>query len=492
MNTTKAAIYLRVSSDPTGQHLGVDRQREDCLRLAAAKGWAPVEYLDNDVSATNGKKRPGYQRMLADIADDRLGAIVVWDLDRLYRQPRELEDLIDLADGKRLDLATVTGDCDLSTDNGRLFARIKGAVGKSEAERKAARQRRAALQKAEKGKPQWRSAFGYLPYSGSKEDDTGVRELDPVTAPLVARAYVMILNGCSLGDIAAMFNDAEAFGLKGQPWTHSTVSLFLRKPRNAGLREYHGDIVGSGTWPALVDESTWRAVQSVINQEVRKPGPKSVRQHLLTGLMRCGKPGCDGRLSGQWVMRAAGNASGRPKAGETKPPKNLEHRITYGCKKCRGVSIRAEQVEPVVLGIVIERLSRPDAVDLLKAPQHDEQKAEQLRLQRRTLVTRRGEIADERADGLIDGPGYRRIVERIDREIEAIDAQQADAERVRIFDGLPLGTPEVAAKVQALTHDRYRAVVGVLFDLTIQPVGKGHRPSNGKRFDPNRLTAAWK
>ena len=55
---------------------------------------------------------------------------------------RELEDLIDLADEKGLLLATVTGDADLSTDNGRLYARIKGAVGKSEIERKAARQRR--------------------------------------------------------------------------------------------------------------------------------------------------------------------------------------------------------------------------------------------------------------------------------------------------------------------------------------------------------------
>ena len=64
---------------------------------------------------------------------------------------RELEDLIDLADEHRLALASVTGDVDLSTDNGRLYTRIKGAVGKGETERKAARQRAAAKQKAEKG-----------------------------------------------------------------------------------------------------------------------------------------------------------------------------------------------------------------------------------------------------------------------------------------------------------------------------------------------------
>jgi DNA invertase Pin-like site-specific DNA recombinase len=49
-----AAVYLRISSDPTGQQLGVTRQREDCLRLCTEKGWTPTEYVDNDVSASSG------------------------------------------------------------------------------------------------------------------------------------------------------------------------------------------------------------------------------------------------------------------------------------------------------------------------------------------------------------------------------------------------------------------------------------------------------
>jgi hypothetical protein len=412
--------------------------------------------------------------MLADIADDRVAAVACWDLDRLHRQPRELEDFIDLADTKHLKLATVTGDCDLSSDNGRLYARIKGAVGKSETERKSARQRRAAQQKAEKGNPQWRSAFGYLPYTGAKEDDTGHRDLDPVAAPLVNDAYTMILNRCSLGDIAAMLNEEKAFGLKGRPWTHSTVSLFLRKPRNAGLRDYGGEIVGTGTWPALVDENTWRAVQSILNQDDRKPGPKSVRQHLLTGLLTCGK--CGHHLGGTWTRQQDGGGV----------------RIAYACKKCRGCSVRAEHVEPVVRELIAGRLAMADAVEILRADHLDEEQTGRLRVQRRTLLTRRGEIADERADGLIDGPSYRRMVERIDREIEAIDAQQSDAEKVRVFEGLPLGTGDVVDAVEALTADRYRAVVAALVSLTIEPVGKGHRPADGQRFDPDRVTVAWR
>ena len=101
-----AAVYLRQSLDRTGEGQAVARQRKDCLALSKRRKWTPIEYVDNDRSATNGKVRPAYQRMLADIRDGKVGALVAWDLDRLYRQPRELEDLIDLADEHRLALAT--------------------------------------------------------------------------------------------------------------------------------------------------------------------------------------------------------------------------------------------------------------------------------------------------------------------------------------------------------------------------------------------------
>ena len=53
-----AAIYARISADVEGKSLGVQRQLEDCRKLAADRGW-PVgaEYVDNDVSAFSGKPR---------------------------------------------------------------------------------------------------------------------------------------------------------------------------------------------------------------------------------------------------------------------------------------------------------------------------------------------------------------------------------------------------------------------------------------------------
>lgn len=481
MTETRAAVYLRISSDPTGQQLGVTRQREDCLKLCADRGWFPVEYVDNDVSASSGKKRPAYERMLDDVRNGRVGAVVAWDLDRLHRRPIELEAFMALADDKQLALATVSGDIDLATAQGRLMARLKGSVAAHEIEHKRARQLRAAKQKAESGRPQWRRAFGYL-------DDT--HQPDPATAPLVREAYAAVLAGGSISDIARTWNAAEAYGLNGRPWSASTVSLFLRKPRNAGLRDHHGEIVGAGTWPPLIDEQTWRASQAVLNAPGRAPGRKTVRKHLLTGVLRCGKPDCGGYLSGQWVMlHPTGRKPGRRKAGETLGPTTgkVGHRITYACKACRGCSVRAEHVEPLVYKTIARRLALPDAVDLLKAEVHDAAEAEALRVERLALLARLDEIADERADGLLTGQQAQRATARITHKINAIERQQHDAERLRVFDGLPLGKPEVADAIKALTPDRLRAVIDVLVEFVVAPVGKG-----GNAFNPERVAINWR
>lgn len=83
--------------------------------------------------------RPDYDRMVTDYQAGRSNAIICYDLSRLTRQPRQLEDWIDAAELRGLALVTANGDADLSTDGGRMHARIKAAVARAEMERKGAR-----------------------------------------------------------------------------------------------------------------------------------------------------------------------------------------------------------------------------------------------------------------------------------------------------------------------------------------------------------------
>lgn len=58
---TRAAIYTRISADQTGEGLGVQRQRDDCLALADGLGWdVGARYDDNDWSPRRLPPAPGF------------------------------------------------------------------------------------------------------------------------------------------------------------------------------------------------------------------------------------------------------------------------------------------------------------------------------------------------------------------------------------------------------------------------------------------------
>src|SRR5665213_2299064 len=149
-----AAIYARISKDRDGTENGVRRQVDECLRWAKAHDVTVAEtYVDNDISATNGKRRPEYERMCADIKQRRRDGVIAWHLDRLNRNPIELEQFIILIESTGADVRTVTGgDYDLSTSDGRAMARVVGAFARKESEDKSRRIKSQKRQRANDGK----------------------------------------------------------------------------------------------------------------------------------------------------------------------------------------------------------------------------------------------------------------------------------------------------------------------------------------------------
>ena len=126
---TSAAIYVRISSDRSGQRAGVERQRVDCEALAAANGLTVVEvYEENDLSAYSGKPRPEFERLIADAAEGRFQTVIVWASDRLYRRMADLVRITDeLAPHVQIKVV-VEGDVDLESAEGIMRAQIMGSV----------------------------------------------------------------------------------------------------------------------------------------------------------------------------------------------------------------------------------------------------------------------------------------------------------------------------------------------------------------------------
>jgi DNA invertase Pin-like site-specific DNA recombinase len=284
----RAALYLRISQDPRGEGLAVERQRADCERLAAERGWQVVgEYSDTVSASRRAARRPEYDRMVADYERGGFDALVCWDLDRLTRQPRQLEDWIDRSEERGLVIVTANGEADLSTDNGRLFARVKASVARAEVERKSARQLRANEQRIQAGRPTpGRRRYGY--------------EVDGVTpraaeAAVVRRMFEHVAGGGSVRSLATALTAEQIDPAPGQSWTTRRVRYILDSPVYAGNVRRRGETIPSALVEAIVDPATAETVRALLADPSRRTTPGSAPRHLLSGIAVCGD--CGGALT---------------------------------------------------------------------------------------------------------------------------------------------------------------------------------------------------
>jgi site-specific DNA recombinase len=464
---TYAAIYARISKDD-GTALGVARQIEDCTREAERRGWTIAQvYTDNDVSASTTRPRPEFQRMMREVDAGRLRAIVVWDPDRLSRSPRENEDLIDRADRHGLQLANVGGDMDLSTVHGRLTFRIKGSVARAEVEQQSRRLKRKFDERATNGLPHGKVAFGYRRLVEYDEHGRrlGSRDvIDPEQAEVIRETARRLLTGQSLRSVVKHLNDSGATSPGGKPWSSTTLRQVMLRDRNAGLRRHRGSVFGQGAWDPIYDEGTHQRVVALLTVPCRKTNKGGTIKHLLTGLARCGL--CGGG------MRATPAAVHN---GKHMPPR-------YQCRDCYRVARKQSSVDDVVVRIVVNRLSEPDALMALATGQPE--RAAELRRLIEEAGARLELAADDFADGALSGDQLRRITAKLRPQIEAWKAEQAAcAPREGL---LELVGPDAAELWAAAPLDVRRAVIDMLMTVTILPSG------SGQSFDRDQIRVTWR
>ncbi|QSR30504.1 hypothetical protein CFI00_08295 [Nocardioides sp. S5] len=280
-----AVIYARISRDSAGEALGVTRQIQDCTHKAEALGWTVVDrYVDNDVSASKNKVRPQYEKMLQGIETGDVSAIVVYDLDRLTRKPMELESFILLAERYAVELANVSGDVDLTTANGKMVARIKGAVARQEADRIAERTARQKAQALADGRPlggRYR-LFGF-------NRDWSVNDGE---AAIVREVFSRARSGESHGSISRDLREREVRTVTGGRWVPLQTARLLRTQRYAGRSVHNGKVVGNSQVTPLVSEVDFEAVQRPTPGQTRG----RARKYLLSGFLVCGA--CKATMSG--------------------------------------------------------------------------------------------------------------------------------------------------------------------------------------------------
>lgn len=497
--------------------LALDRQEKECRDRAARDGVevsAERVYSDLSISAADARKRrPAYERLLADVRAGEVGRVYVWDLDRLTRQPGQLDEWVKLAEAGRCHVVEAHGmDIDLSQPGGLLIARIRVAVAENESKHKGERQRAANRQRARTGR---------VPVGNRPTGYTHAGEVIEEEAEAVRAVFAAFLAGASLKAIARALSgerDELTAGVPTlprpsyraavewnerhpdrpprelpaeQPWNSSAVLKMLRNPRYAGFTSYIPTEAGKngdksapwhsrrvrdertgewvrGQWEPIVPAEDWERAQAVLDDPARKvrvaePGR---RTHLGSGLYRC--PVCGGRVHLQGV-----------------------------CYTCTGhVTRKADLVDAYVESVMEAVLSRPDLASLVCVRRPGD--AGEAREIEAEIKRQRGRIERAEADyarDLIRAEDLRRardVAEAAIRGAEARLRALADAPQ-------PPAIVREVAPAEAFREadlDAKRAVVDLLCDVYLTKTDRARNARNAGRgiaFDPSEAVEfRWK
>jgi DNA invertase Pin-like site-specific DNA recombinase len=459
----RAGIYARISSDREGDNLAISRQLADCEQLAKQRGWTVVDrYVEADISAYSGKRRPEYERMLEEIASGLVEAVVVYHADRLHRHPRELEDFIDLCLRRGTKMATVSGDLDLSTHEGQLMARITGAVARKESDDKSRRIQRKHQELAHAGRL---SGGGTRPF-GFEADRRAIR---PDEAAIIRECARRVLAGDSLRSICSDLNERGVRSATGKQWSSQTLRRLVMSGRISGQREHHGEIVSKAEWEAIISPAETQRLRAKLGDPDRRTN-RSARRYLLARLLRCGhcgsplyaRPRDDG--SRRYVC-----ASGPGFGG------------------CGRLTIVADPLEQFIVEAVLHRLDSPELPQAVNGAAADPEGSEWQREIERTQE-KLDELAALWADGEITRSEWLTARGPIEKRLDVAKKRLATLNRTSALTPHLGNGSQLRQRWAEMTLTRQQQIVAALLEHVV--VRPGRRGFN--RFDPSRLQPIWR
>jgi len=158
----------------------------------------------------------------------------------------------------------------------------------------------------------------------------------------------------------------------------------------------------------------------------------------------------------------------------------------YTCRSGKHVVRDAAECDRLVEKVILERLRRPDARDLLTTDRAD---TTELHREADLVRQRLTGLADAYADGDIDAQQLRAGTERLRARLDAIESELATSTRGSVLAGVA-DAPDPAGVWAKLDLGRRRAIVDTLVTVTILPGRKGRRPGwkvGESYFDPQTV-----
>lgn len=307
----KLGLYARVSTDEQAQGFSIPAQLRVLNAWGVLKNASSVtEYVDEGYSAKN-LNRPGIRRMLDDCRKGLLDAVVVWRLDRLTRNLRDL--LVTIEDTFKpngIEFISATESIDTSSSSGRLMMNILGSMAQNERENTSERVTMVMLDLARQCKH-----LGGAPVYGLGVNDDQTYRIVEHEAAGVRLAVDLRISGYSINDIIGIMSENGYLTRKGKPFTITGLYELFRNPKIAGYYTYNrassaqrsgrrnshkykneSDIICiPGGIPAIISQDKWEALQAMNKKGEQIGGQNKAKNvYIASGLCRCGK--CGGNM----------------------------------------------------------------------------------------------------------------------------------------------------------------------------------------------------
>lgn len=163
----QAVVYVRQSTpQQVVDHRESTARQYGLTDRAAALGWEPgsILVIDDDLgrSGESAEGRPGFQRLLAEVALDRVGLILGLEMSRLARSCKDWHQLLELCARFRTLLADGDGLYDPTDYNDRLLLGLKGTMSEAELHILKDRMYQGKLNKARRGELMSIPPIGYI------------------------------------------------------------------------------------------------------------------------------------------------------------------------------------------------------------------------------------------------------------------------------------------------------------------------------------------
>jgi DNA invertase Pin-like site-specific DNA recombinase len=304
----RVAAYARVSTDFGEQISSFEAQREYYLRHIRSKpDWKLVEiYTDEGISATNTKKRDGFNRMVRDALEGRIDLIITKSISRFARNTVDTLTTVRKLKEKGVEVYFEKENIYTMDSKGELLITIMSSLAQEESRSISENVTWGHRKRFADGKV----SLPYGQFLGYEKGEDGLPRIVEEEAETVREIYRLFLEGKTPYGIARnLTKDGIRTPSGKEKWSVSTVNSILQNEKYKGdallQKGYTVDFLTKkrkinegevpqyyveNSHPAIIEPDTFDMVQLEIERRKKAKGYKTGKG-CFSGKIVCGECG---------------------------------------------------------------------------------------------------------------------------------------------------------------------------------------------------------